>query len=106
MDIKTKCITATYKVELDKDCTVGEFIADLLSNHKTEFKSGNISIYRNDVEWRHFCYPRCSYRDGNLSGLFSNEILTQRIRSITAHSVMEQMNFTLRLYEKETSDEN
>lgn len=84
--------TADYKVILDKQYTVREFVSFVLSQ-KDEW--GAIQIYDPDKSW--LDYDEYEYRYGNLNDDIPNEIMEKKIISVSAHGGWTAMDYVLKL---------
>lgn len=89
--------TAGYKVTLEKECTLQEFIDAILTN-KREW--GYIKVAKRDCAW--YNYPGFSYRYGEISGEpnLPEEVYGYKVKSVTANGGWSNMDYIVTL-EKE-----
>lgn len=89
--------TAGYKVTLDKEYTLQEFIDAVLTN-KGEW--GYINVAKGDCAW--YNYPRFSYRYGEVYGEpnLPEEVYGYKVKSVTASGGWSAMDYIVTL-EKE-----
>lgn len=78
--------TAGYRVDLDKEYTVSEFINEVLKKEPNEWGYFKIKNTREKVEYRH---------GEILNNNFDNEILSARIISISAHGGWSNMDYLI-----------
>lgn len=84
--------TRSYKLILDKECTVGEFVNAVLSRQD---EWGDIRL---DDEKFQFGKPFCEYACGkifNSDDSFSEEFLSKKVISASAYGGWGLMNYTL-----------
>ena len=85
--------TASYKIVLDREYNVQEFINEVLKNKK---EWGYIGI-KSDNFLKFFGEPFCEYRYGKLLNALPNHILSKSIKSVNAHSGRSRMDYILEL---------
>ena len=84
--------TAPYKVILDKEYTVKEFISDVLSINPREW--GYIGIKKRG---HIFGSPYCEYRYGNLKYNLPEEIQDKKILSVESSGGWSRMDYLITL---------
>lgn len=89
--------TAGYRVDLDKDYTLQEFIDAVLSN-KGEW--GYINVAKRDCAWYNF--PGFSYRYGEITGEpnLPEKVYNYKVKSVSASGGWSRMDYIVSL-EKE-----
>lgn len=86
--------TAGYKVILDKEYTLREFIDAVLTN-KDEW--GYIRVVKRDCAW--YNYPRFSYYYGEIPGEpnLPEEVYGYKVKSVTASGGWTRMDYVVTL---------
>lgn len=76
--------TVEYRVWLDKEYTLQEFVDAILTNKKDE--RGKISIVKRNSHWHH--YPYIGYQDGNITNKpnIPEKVFDYKVKSVTANS--------------------
>lgn len=88
--------TCSYKVELDREYTVGDFIKEVLSERSKEW--GSIGIY-NDSSYRGRVLgdPKCDYKYGELvTKALDESYLKQKVVEVKAHGGWSLMNYMIK----------
>lgn len=90
--------TAGYRVCLDKEYTLQEFVDAILTNKKDEW--GEIKIAKRNCPW--YDYPSIDYRNGNITNTpnIPEEVFGYKVKSATAHGGWSAMDYIVTL-EKE-----
>lgn len=85
--------TCGYRIELDKEYTVGEFIDIVLSEKDREF--GYIGIYNSSSI---FGSPSCQYSRGELTtDNLTEDILNTTIKSVSASGGWGRMDYLIHI---------
>lgn len=90
--------TCEYEVKLDKEYTVGEFVNTVLD--KCYKERGYIGIFKDTGHYvdRTFGNPLIQYKYGLLkTDNFSNKILNQKIKSVTASGGWSRIDYLINL---------
>lgn len=90
--------TAGYRVDLDKEYTLQEFIDAILTNKKDDW--GGIKIAKRNSPW--YRHPCINYRYGNVISKpnIPEEVFGYKVKSVTAHGGWSTMDYIVTL-EKE-----
>lgn len=90
--------TAWYRVNLDKEYTLQEFIDTVLTNKKGEW--GGIKIIKRNCPW--YNYPCIGYQHGNITSKpnIPEKVFGYKAKSVTAHGGWSAMDYIVAL-EKE-----
>lgn len=90
--------TAEYRVDLDKEYTLQEFVDTILTNKKDEW--GKINIVKRNTPW--YCYPYIGYRRGNITGESNipEKVFAYKVKSVIAKGGWTSMDYTV-ILEKE-----
>lgn len=90
--------TAGYKVFLDKEYTLQEFVDAILTNKKDEW--GVIRIQKRNCLWTR--YPRIDYRYGSITSKpnIPEKVFGYKVKSVTASGGWTAMDYIVTL-EKE-----
>lgn len=90
--------TAGYRVDLDKEYTLQEFIDVILTNKKDEW--GMIRIVKRNCPW--YCCPSIGYRYGNITNTpnIPKKFFDYKVKSVTARGGWTAMDYIVTL-EKE-----
>lgn len=91
--------TAEYRVDLDKEYTLYEFIDAILTNKKDEW--GEIKIAKRNCPWWH--YPRIDYRYGNITSKpnIPEKVFGYKVKSATARGGWTTMDYFVTLEKEE-----
>lgn len=82
--------TGEYVVDFTKGMTVGQFIQEILTDHKSEW--GSISIFEpNNI----FGNPRMSYLHGKAESMLPKEYLDKEILKVDGHGGWTLSDFRL-----------
>lgn len=89
---------AGYRVDLDKEYTLQEFIDAILTNKKDDW--GEIKIAKRNSPW--YRHPCIDYRYGNVISKpnIPEEVFGYKVKSVTAHGGWSAMDYIVTL-EKE-----
>lgn len=90
--------TVEYRVWLDKEYTLQEFVDAILTNKKDE--RGKISIVKRNSPWHR--YPYIEYQDGNITNKSNipEKVFGYKVKSVTASGGWTAMDYIVNL-EKE-----
>lgn len=90
--------TVEYRVWLDKEYTLQEFVDAILTNKKDE--RGKISIVKRNSPWNR--YPYIEYQDGNITNKSNipEKVFGYKVKSVTASGGWTAMDYIVNL-EKE-----
>lgn len=86
---------AGYRVFLDKEYTLQEFVDAILTNKKDEW--GEIRIAKTNCPWH--LYPRFDYRYGNITSKpnIPEEVFGYKVKSATARGGWTAMDYIVTL---------
>lgn len=87
--------TANYDITLDREYTVQEFIITVLANRPREW--GYIGIRSNSIDGQFLGDPRMEYRRGTILSALPNDILSKKIKSVSASGGWSNMDYLLTL---------
>lgn len=90
--------TAEYRVGLDKEYTLQEFVDAILTNKKDEW--GKISIAKRNSSW--YCCPYIDYQYGNITvkSNIPEKVFGYKVKSVIASGGWSLMDYIVAL-EKE-----
>ena len=96
-DVRSDC-TAPYNVELDRVCTVREFISEVLT--KNEWGYIEIDGQSEDFTDRIFGNPRCFYKGNEVTYTFPDEWLDKTVKSVKADGGWSNMDYLITVEEE------
>ncbi|MCK9592692.1 MAG: hypothetical protein M0Q91_11875 [Methanoregula sp.] len=85
--------TAGFAIDLDREYTVGELINEILTRHEW----GYIGIHNEGQAWFQHGTPNCEYRKDKLVTEMQKEVLTMKIKSVTASGGYSRMDYIIYL---------
>ena len=87
--------TVGYRVNLDKEYTLQEFIDAILTNKKDEW--GGIKIVKRNCPW--YSRPCIDYKYGNITNKpnIPEKVFSYKVKSVTAHGGWSSMDYIVTL---------